>query len=61
MGSYPLKAPEFRTYGSISPFKFNSMKHMHAFHLGEETTLAAIIAVLYICSNMLLANVFTLT
>jgi hypothetical protein len=61
MGSYPLKAPEFRTYGSISPFKFNSMKHMHAFHLGEETTLAAIIAVLYFCSIMLFAYVFTLT
>ncbi len=37
------------------------MKHMHAIHVGEETTLAAIIAVLYFCSIMLFAYVFTLT
>ncbi len=34
---------------------------MQAFHVGEETTLAVIIAVLYFCSIMLFAYVFTLT
>jgi len=37
------------------------MKKLHAFHVGEEATLAAVIAVLYFCSIMLFAYVFTLT
>jgi hypothetical protein len=46
---------------SIFTQKFISMKHTKAFHVGEEATLAAIIAVLYFCSIMLFAYVFTLT
>ena len=46
---------------SFFTFKFILMKHMPAFHVGEETALAAIIAVLYFCSIMLFAYVFTLT
>ena len=45
----------------VFTFKFNSMKKLHSFHLGEEATLAAIIAVLYFCSIILFAYVFTLT
>ena len=37
------------------------MKRFRAIHVGEEATLAAIIAVLYFCSIMLFAYVFTLT
>jgi hypothetical protein len=37
------------------------MKHFHLYHVGEQTTMAAIIAVLYFCSIMLFAYVFTLT
>ncbi len=37
------------------------MKNIQAFHVGEEAALAAIIAVLYFCSIMLFAYVFTLT
>ena len=44
-----------------SPFKFQFMKHLHIQRLGEETTMAAIVAVLYFCSIMLFAYVFTLT
>jgi hypothetical protein len=37
------------------------MKHLHFHHVEEQATLAAIIAVLYFCSIMLFAYVFTLT
>jgi hypothetical protein len=37
------------------------MKKLHVYHVGEEMTLAAIIAVLYFCSILLFAYVFTLT
>ena len=36
------------------------MKHLHIGHVGEQATLAAVIAVLYFCSIMLFAYVFTL-
>jgi hypothetical protein len=45
----------------VFTFKFISMKKLHAVHVGEEATLAAVIAVLYFCSIMLFAYVFTLT
>jgi len=37
------------------------MKQLHVNQVGEQATLAAIIAVLYFCSIMLFAYVFTLT
>jgi hypothetical protein len=37
------------------------MKRLRAIHVGEEAALSAIIAVLYFCSIMLFAYVFTLT
>jgi len=37
------------------------MKKLDTFHASEEMTLAAIIAVLYFCSILLFAYVFTLT
>jgi hypothetical protein len=37
------------------------MKHLHIPHVGEQTTMAALIAVLYFASIMLFAYVFTLT
>jgi hypothetical protein len=37
------------------------MKQIHLHQAGEQTTLAAIIAILYFCSIMLFAYVFTLT
>jgi hypothetical protein len=36
------------------------MKHLHFDHVGEQATLAAIIAVLYFCAIMLFSYVFTL-
>jgi hypothetical protein len=36
------------------------MKHLHIGHVGEQTTLAVIIAVLYFCSIMLFSYLFTL-
>jgi len=37
------------------------MKHLHIPHVGEKTTMTVIITVLYFCSIMLFAYVFTLT
>jgi hypothetical protein len=37
------------------------MKKFHTYQVGEEMTLAAIIAVLYFCSILLFAYVFALT
>jgi hypothetical protein len=37
------------------------MKHLHIPQVGEKATMAAVIAVLYFCSIMLFAYVFTLT
>ena len=36
------------------------MKHLHIGHVGEQATLAAVIAVLYFCAIMLFSYVFTL-
>jgi hypothetical protein len=36
------------------------MKHLHIGHVGEQTTMAAVIAVLYFCAIMLFSYVFTL-
>jgi hypothetical protein len=37
------------------------MKHLHIPHVGEKTTMAAVIAVLYFSAILLFAYVFTLT
>jgi hypothetical protein len=36
------------------------MKHLHIGHVGEQATMATIIAVLYFCAIMLFSYVFTL-
>jgi len=43
-----------------SPFKFQSMKHLHIGHVGEQATLAVVIAVLYFCAISLFSYVFNL-
>ncbi len=37
------------------------MKHFHIHHVGERSTSAALIALVYFCAIMLFAYVFTLT
>jgi hypothetical protein len=57
----------FRTYENDHPpyayitIKIQSMKHLHFPRVGEKTTMAALIAVLYFSAIMLFAYVFTLT
>ena len=36
------------------------MKHLHIGQVGEQATLAAVIAVLYFCAIMLFSYIFTL-
>jgi len=55
---YPLKTKQ--TYYAHSPFKFQSMKHLHIGHVGEQATLAVVIAVLYFCAISLFSYVFNL-
>jgi hypothetical protein len=43
-----------------SPFKFHFMKHLHIGHVGEQATLAVVIAVLYFCAISLFSYVFNL-
>ena len=43
-----------------SPFKFQSMKHLHIGHVGEQATLAVVIAVLYFCAISMFCYVFNL-
>jgi hypothetical protein len=56
---YPVPLESNPDFSFLSP-KIHSMKHLHIGRVGEQTTLAAIIAVLYFCAIMLFSYVFTL-